>query len=333
MEIEHLRLGRDDVLFIPSPLAHQTGFLYGMWEAFVLGATQLLQDVWEPHARRAGAARVGRILRAGRDAVPDRPRPRRRGGRAAPERAAHLRRDRRRGAARARRARDLGARHGGPAAPGAPRSPAWGPSRRPATSRAKRWGTDGRALAGTADPHHRRRGHRARGGPGGQLRGASAAPVRGLPRAPGSDRRGAHARRLVPHRRPRDGRQRRVPADHAAASPTSSTGAGRRSPSRRSSSCCTVIRRSRTSRSSRCPTRGSESAPARSSSARRRRAPTSRPCAEYLARARRRPAVLARAHRGRSTRLPRNASGKIQKFLLRELAAGLTPSTEKEPVR
>jgi 3-phosphoshikimate 1-carboxyvinyltransferase len=31
--------------------------------------------------------------------------------------------------------------------------------------------------------------------------------------------------------------------------------------------------------------------------------------------------------------LPRNASGKIQKFLLRELAAGLKPSTEKEPVR
>jgi 3-phosphoshikimate 1-carboxyvinyltransferase len=31
--------------------------------------------------------------------------------------------------------------------------------------------------------------------------------------------------------------------------------------------------------------------------------------------------------------LPRNASGKIQKFVLRELAAGLTSSTEKEPVR
>ena len=31
--------------------------------------------------------------------------------------------------------------------------------------------------------------------------------------------------------------------------------------------------------------------------------------------------------------LPRNATGKIQKFLLRELAAGLKPSTEKEPVR
>jgi cyclohexanecarboxylate-CoA ligase len=31
--------------------------------------------------------------------------------------------------------------------------------------------------------------------------------------------------------------------------------------------------------------------------------------------------------------LPRNASGKVQKFLLRERAQGLTPSTHKEPVR
>jgi 3-phosphoshikimate 1-carboxyvinyltransferase len=48
MEIEHLGLGRDERIFVPSPLAHQTGFLYGMWLAFVLGCTQILQDVWEP---------------------------------------------------------------------------------------------------------------------------------------------------------------------------------------------------------------------------------------------------------------------------------------------
>lgn len=48
MEIEHLGLGRDDRIFIPSPLAHQTGFLYGMWLAFVLGSGQILQDTWEP---------------------------------------------------------------------------------------------------------------------------------------------------------------------------------------------------------------------------------------------------------------------------------------------
>jgi len=48
MEVEHLGLGRDDRTFIPTPLAHQTGFLYGMWLAFVLGSGQILQDVWEP---------------------------------------------------------------------------------------------------------------------------------------------------------------------------------------------------------------------------------------------------------------------------------------------
>ncbi len=48
MEVEHLGLGRDDQLFIPSPLAHQTGFLYGMWNALVLGGGQILQDTWDP---------------------------------------------------------------------------------------------------------------------------------------------------------------------------------------------------------------------------------------------------------------------------------------------
>jgi cyclohexanecarboxylate-CoA ligase len=48
MEVEHLGLGRDDNIFIPTPLAHQTGLLYGMWLSFCLGSTQVLQDVWEP---------------------------------------------------------------------------------------------------------------------------------------------------------------------------------------------------------------------------------------------------------------------------------------------
>jgi cyclohexanecarboxylate-CoA ligase len=56
MEIEHLGLGRDDRIFVPSPLAHQTGFLYGMWVALVLGSGQILQDVWEP-TRAARALR------------------------------------------------------------------------------------------------------------------------------------------------------------------------------------------------------------------------------------------------------------------------------------
>jgi cyclohexanecarboxylate-CoA ligase len=46
MEIEHLELGAEDRIFIPSPLAHQTGFLYGMWLAIVLGVPQILQSVW-----------------------------------------------------------------------------------------------------------------------------------------------------------------------------------------------------------------------------------------------------------------------------------------------
>jgi cyclohexanecarboxylate-CoA ligase len=48
MEVEHLGLGRDDAMFIPTPLAHQTGLLYGMWLSFCLGSRAILQDVWEP---------------------------------------------------------------------------------------------------------------------------------------------------------------------------------------------------------------------------------------------------------------------------------------------
>jgi cyclohexanecarboxylate-CoA ligase len=48
MEIEHLGLGRDDRIFVPSPLAHQTGFLYGMWLALFLGSPQIVQRRWDP---------------------------------------------------------------------------------------------------------------------------------------------------------------------------------------------------------------------------------------------------------------------------------------------
>ncbi len=54
MEIEHLGLHSGDRIFIPSPLAHQTGFLYGMWLAIVMGVPQILQPVWNaPRALRA----------------------------------------------------------------------------------------------------------------------------------------------------------------------------------------------------------------------------------------------------------------------------------------
>jgi len=43
-----IELTRDDVVFMPSPLAHQTGFTYGMVIALVRGAPLLLVDVWKP---------------------------------------------------------------------------------------------------------------------------------------------------------------------------------------------------------------------------------------------------------------------------------------------
>ncbi|MFJ6074779.1 3-phosphoshikimate 1-carboxyvinyltransferase [Streptomyces sp. NPDC093065] len=50
-EIRQLGLGEDDVVWVPSPLAHQTGFLYGMWLALELGVPQVLQAEWD--AKRA----------------------------------------------------------------------------------------------------------------------------------------------------------------------------------------------------------------------------------------------------------------------------------------
>ena len=54
MEVEHLGLNAHDRIFIPSPLAHQTGFLYGMWLAIVMGVPQIVQPIWNaPRALRA----------------------------------------------------------------------------------------------------------------------------------------------------------------------------------------------------------------------------------------------------------------------------------------
>ncbi len=44
-------LGGADIPLMASPLAHQTGFMYGMMMAIMLGTTSVLQDIWEP--RRA----------------------------------------------------------------------------------------------------------------------------------------------------------------------------------------------------------------------------------------------------------------------------------------
>lgn len=45
---ERLQLGADDVVLMASPMAHQTGFMYGLIMPVLLGATAVLQDVWEP---------------------------------------------------------------------------------------------------------------------------------------------------------------------------------------------------------------------------------------------------------------------------------------------
>ncbi|MGT2433317.1 cyclohexanecarboxylate-CoA ligase [Cupriavidus basilensis] len=43
-----LRLGADDVILMASPMAHQTGFMYGLMMPVMLGASVVLQDIWEP---------------------------------------------------------------------------------------------------------------------------------------------------------------------------------------------------------------------------------------------------------------------------------------------
>jgi cyclohexanecarboxylate-CoA ligase len=45
---ERLHMGAADVIHMPSPLAHQLGFMYGIVLPVMLGATALLQDIFEP---------------------------------------------------------------------------------------------------------------------------------------------------------------------------------------------------------------------------------------------------------------------------------------------
>jgi cyclohexanecarboxylate-CoA ligase len=48
-----LGLGGEDVVLMASPMAHQTGFMYGLMMPVMLAATAVLQDAWEP--KRAAA--------------------------------------------------------------------------------------------------------------------------------------------------------------------------------------------------------------------------------------------------------------------------------------
>jgi cyclohexanecarboxylate-CoA ligase len=46
LHVRRSGLGPDDRVFVPTPLAHQTGFLYGMLLAWRLGVAQVIQPVW-----------------------------------------------------------------------------------------------------------------------------------------------------------------------------------------------------------------------------------------------------------------------------------------------
>lgn len=45
---QRLRLGADDVVLMASPMAHQTGFMYGLMMPIMLKASAVVQDVWDP---------------------------------------------------------------------------------------------------------------------------------------------------------------------------------------------------------------------------------------------------------------------------------------------
>lgn len=45
---DRLHLGAQDVVLMASPMAHQTGFMYGLMMPIMLRASAVLQDIWEP---------------------------------------------------------------------------------------------------------------------------------------------------------------------------------------------------------------------------------------------------------------------------------------------
>jgi cyclohexanecarboxylate-CoA ligase len=45
---QRLQLGAEDVVLMASPMAHQTGFMYGLMMPIMLQASAVLQDIWDP---------------------------------------------------------------------------------------------------------------------------------------------------------------------------------------------------------------------------------------------------------------------------------------------
>ncbi|MDA7417943.1 cyclohexanecarboxylate-CoA ligase [Xenophilus arseniciresistens] len=46
---QRLQLDAEDVVLMASPMAHQTGFMYGLMMPIMLKASAVLQDIWAPH--------------------------------------------------------------------------------------------------------------------------------------------------------------------------------------------------------------------------------------------------------------------------------------------
>ena len=57
---QRLALGADDIVLMASPMAHQTGFMYGLMMPIMLQASVVLQDVWDP-AKAADLIRKERV--------------------------------------------------------------------------------------------------------------------------------------------------------------------------------------------------------------------------------------------------------------------------------
>lgn len=57
--VERLGLTGDDVIFMPSPLAHQTGFALGMMVPLMMGSKLVLQDVWDATVALGNIEREG----------------------------------------------------------------------------------------------------------------------------------------------------------------------------------------------------------------------------------------------------------------------------------
>jgi cyclohexanecarboxylate-CoA ligase len=57
--VERFGMGADDVCWMASPLAHQTGFMYGMLLPIMLGVTSVLHDMWDPVKAAASMQATG----------------------------------------------------------------------------------------------------------------------------------------------------------------------------------------------------------------------------------------------------------------------------------